>query len=649
MLMFTDMVGYTLLMQEDEGRARAYRDRQRVVLEEEVAGHGGEIVQVYGDGTLSSFSSAVEATRAAMAVQRRLSESPRIPLRIGLHLGDVVHDDHGVVGDGVNVAARVQALAVPGSVIVSDRIRDELANHPALVYRSIGRFKLKNVFRDIELFAIEGEGLVVPDASALPRAQRSEARSVAVLPFVNMSADPENEFFADGITEEILNALTRIEGLQVTARTSSFAFKGLNRDVRTIASELGVATVLEGSVRQAGNRVRITAQLVEASTGYHLFSEVYDSSLDDIFATQDEISQAIKERLEAQFGMSPGARPAVPSSHGHVHTQDPEAFKAYLKGRYHWQKWTREDSVLALEHLERSAELDPSCALPFSALANLYTFLGSVGQVPPADAYPRAAAFARHALELEPGAGEGKLALGVVKTFYDWDFEAAEENLTQAIERIPGSADARSAYSVLLKIVGRHAEAVEQGELAVRLDPLSPPMNRGLAVALLAAGRLEAAEEQIRRVITLDNTFRPGLQTAGWIRLAQGDVVGALTIWERVSEMADPENGSAFGVRGLAYGKLGRIDEARAMLDQLKERQGDTPLVGLHNDFALVNWGLGNLDETFRHLGEAVDARLGSVVFLATSPNWAPLRDDARFQALVERIGTRGRAGAFSD
>ena len=639
MLMFTDMVGYTLLMQEDEGRARAYRDRQRVVLEEEVAGHGGEIVQVYGDGTLSSFSSAVEATRAAMAVQRRLSESPRIPLRIGLHLGDVVHDDHGVVGDGVNVAARVQALAVPGSVIVSDRIRDELANHPALVYRSIGRFKLKNVFRDIELFAIEGEGLVVPDASALPRAQRSEARSVAVLPFVNMSADPENEFFADGITEEILNALTRIDGLQVTARTSSFAFKGLNRDVREIASELGVSTVLEGSVRQAGNRVRITAQLVEAATGYHLFSEVYDSSLDDIFATQDEISQAIKERLEAQFGMTHAATTTAPSMHGHVHKQDPEAFKAYLKGRFHWQKWTREDSVLALQHLERSAELDPSCALPFSALANLYTFLGSVGQVSPSDAYPRAAAFARHALELEPGAGEGRLALGVVKAFYDWDFDAAEENLTQAIERMPGSADARNAYAMFLKIVGRLDESVEQSEIAVRLDPLSPPVNRGLAVALLAAGRLEAAEEQVRRVIALDNTFGPGFQTAGWIRLAHGDVVGALTIWERLSEMSNSVEGGAFGIRGLAYGKLGRVDEARSMLKALQGRQGDTPAVGLHNDFALVHWGLGELDETFRHLGEAVDARLGSVVFLATSPNWAPLRDDARFQSLIERIG----------
>ena len=638
-LMFTDMVGYTLLMQEDEGRARAYRDRQRVVLEEEVVGHGGQIVQVYGDGTLSSFSSAVEATRAAMAVQRRLSESPRIPLRIGLHLGDVIHDEHGVVGDGVNVAARVQALAVPGSVVVSDRIHDELTNHPALLHRSLGRFKLKNVFRDMEIFAIEGEGLVVPEPSALPRSQRAEARSVAVLPFVNMSADPENEFFADGITEEILNALTRIDGLQVTARTSSFAFKGLNRDVREIASELGVSTVLEGSVRQAGNRVRITAQLVEAATGYHLFSEVYDSSLDDIFATQDEISQAIKERLEAQFGMTHAATTTAPSMHGHVHKQDPEAFKAYLKGRFHWQKWTREDSVLALQHLERSAELDPSCALPFSALANLYTFLGSVGQVSPSDAYPRAAAFARHALELEPGAGEGRLALGVVKAFYDWDFDAAEENLTQAIERMPGSADARNAYAMFLKIVGRLDESVEQSEIAVRLDPLSPPVNRGLAVALLAAGRLEAAEEQVRRVIALDNTFGPGFQTAGWIRLAHGDVVGALTIWERLSEMSNSVEGGAFGIRGLAYGKLGRVDEARSMLKALQGRQGDTPAVGLHNDFALVHWGLGELDETFRHLGEAVDARLGSVVFLATSPNWAPLRDDARFQSLIERIG----------
>jgi len=657
--MFTDMVGYTALMREDEGRAKAYRDRQRVVLEEEVAGHGGRIGQFYGDGTLSSFPSAVEAAQAAIRIQTRLSEAPRIPLRIGIHLGDVLQDDHGVLGDGVNVAARVQSLAIPGSVLISDRLQEELANHPYLPTVSLGRVQLKGVPRKMEVFALEGADLAIPNPAAFGGVA-TEERSVAVLPFMNMSSDPDNEFFADGITEEIINALTRVEGVQVTARTSSFAFKGEHRDVRSIAAELGVSTVLEGSVRRAGERVRITAQLIEAESGWHLFSEVYDGSLDDIFATQDEIAGAIVARLESHFGTSaPGignaatrdsagaGAPAqgvhgvhgVHGGHiGHVHSQDPEAFTEYLKGQYHRNRWTERDSLLAIEHFERSAEIDPGCALPFSALATMYTFMASVGRMEPSDAYPRAAAFARHALEVEPDAGEGFLALGLVKLFYDWDFEGARANIELALERIPGSADARQIHSLYLKAVGRHTESVEAARIAVRLDPLSMPANRGLAVSLLAAGRTDEALEVIERVRSLDDRFVAGIETAGFIHWDRGDRQTALDLWLSAPEVSgDPSIG--LGVRGFGLAQMGRVDEARELLAALEKECSDSPSLSLHNEFAMIYWGLGELDKTFDHLGKAVDRHMGSMVFLATSPNWAPLRHDPRFQALVDRIG----------
>jgi TolB-like protein/tetratricopeptide (TPR) repeat protein len=641
--MFTDMVGYTALMREDEGRAKAFRDRQRLVLEEEVAEHGGRIGQFYGDGTLSSFPSAVEAAQAAIRIQTRLSEAPRIPLRIGIHLGDVLKDDHGVLGDGVNVAARVQSLAIPGSVLISDRLQEELANHPHLPTTSLGRVRLKGVPRRMEVFALQGPGLATPNPASLAGTTPEEP-SVAVLPFVNMSSEPDNEFFADGITEEIINALTRVEGVRVTARTSSFAFKGQNRDIRSIAAELGVGTVLEGSVRRAGERVRITAQLIEAETGWHLFSEVYDGSLDDIFATQDEIAAAIVARLESHFGAAPDARrpgadaPAPPAPGHHIHTQDPEAFTEYLKGRYHWNRWTERDGLLAIEHLERSAEIDPGCALPFSALANVYTFMASVGRMEPSEAYPRAAAFARHALEVEPEAGEGFLALGMVKLFYDWDFEGARENIEMALERIPGSADARQAHSLYLKVVGRHAESVEAARTAVRLDPLSMPANRTLAVALLAADKTDEALEVTDRILSLDDKFLPGIEAAGFIHWARGDRQTALELWESVPEISgDPTMG--LGVRGFALARMGRLKEAREILEALEEVCSREPAPGRHNDFALVYWGLGDLERTFYHLGQAVDRRMGSMIFLATSPNWRPLRHDPRFQALVDRIG----------
>ena len=327
-IMFTDMVGFTALMQEDEHRAKSIRDRHRDALRESIEKHGGELVQFYGDGTLSVFGSAIEGVNAAVAAQRRLQQGPPIPVRIGIHIGDINHDKDGVYGDGVNVAARIQALSVPGGVLVSGKVFDEIKNHPELPATGLGEFELKNVQRPVRIFALSVPGLVVPDPKQMnPKEQRK--KTIAVLPFVNMSADPENEFFSDGIAEELINALTRVEGLQVTARTSSFAFKGKNKDVRKIGKDLGVSAILEGSVRKAGNRVRITAQLIDTRDGYHIFSKVYDRVLEDIFKTQDEISLEIVNELRATLPGN-GEKPSLVTAP----TENSEAYDSYLKGLY---------------------------------------------------------------------------------------------------------------------------------------------------------------------------------------------------------------------------------------------------------------------------------------------------------------------------
>lgn len=661
-IMFTDMVGYTALMQEDEARARSQRDRQRQVLEASIAEHGGRILQFYGDGTLSVFASAIEAVRAAMEIQRELRADPEVPLRIGLHTGDVVFDRNGVVGDGVNVAARIQGLATPGAILVSGKVHDELKNQPDIETRSLGRFRFKNVRSPMEVHAVVGAGLSSPDEAALGPAREREPRSVAVLPFVNMSSDPQNEFFSDGVSEEIINALTRVRDLRVTARTSSFAFKGRNEDVREIAARLGVETVLEGSVRRAGDRVRIAAQLIDARSGYHLFSEVYDRSLDDIFETQDELARTIVERLHVHLvptrtEAAPSDPPsgAAPRGHRHdygatgsllvrAHTHDTEAYTEYLRGRFHWNKWTPEDARLAIQHMERAAEMDPTCALPFTGLATTYTLLANLGQLPADDAYPRAAAFARHALELEEDAGESHLALAAVKMFYDWDFEGARESFERALALTPGAAEVHHLYSLFLKAMGRVDEAVEHMETAVGMDPLSLPYNQTLAVALQTAGRLDEAEARLDRILALDPNFRSSVETRGWIRFRRGDLDGAVEQFERLPRLADHPAAGA-GHRALVYGRLGRTDEVRAMGELLDRRAAEQPRVNLAMDRALFHWGLDDLDGVFSCFHRAVDERLGSVVFLATSPNWSALRDDPRFGEVVERIGLVPQAG----
>ena len=375
-IMFTDMVGYTALMQEDESSATTVRDRHRTVLREGIEAHQGEIVQFYGDGTLSVFPSAVQAVDAAVDIQSHLQLEPPIPVRIGLHIGDIIHDQDGVHGDGVNVAARVQGLAVPGSVLISGGVYQELKNHPRLPTRALGDFELKNVQRPLSIYAVAASELAVPSPADLSSSGNRTKKSIAVLPFVSMSSDPENEYFTDGITEEILNALVKFDDLKVTARTSSFVFKGKHEDVREIGRTLDVGAVLEGSVRKAGNRVRITAQLVDTADGYHLFSNSYDRVLEDIFTVQDEIARTIARELRVLFPVVGARTPTTVRKP----TESSEAYSLYLRGLHYWNQWTPNTTQEALGHFRDALTLDPDFALAYTGVARCYTHLGTSGR-----------------------------------------------------------------------------------------------------------------------------------------------------------------------------------------------------------------------------------------------------------------------------
>jgi TolB-like protein/Tfp pilus assembly protein PilF len=338
-----------------------------------------------------------------------------------------------------------------------------------------------------------------------------------VLPFVNMSNDPENEFFSDGITEEIINALTQVNGLKVTARTSSFSFKNQNQDIRAIADRLGVTHVLEGSVRRAGNRVRITAQLICATDGYHMFSETYDRSIEDIFAVQDDIARTIMGRLASHLGP---VQTSEEERQVHVaHSHDTEAYAEYLRGRFEFARFTPDGARRSLVHYERSIGMDPTCALPFTGLATSYVFLGAVGYLPATEAFPRAETAALRALELEPDAGPSHVALGAVKLFFDWDFEGAYRSLQKALTLTPGSADAHHVYGMYLEAVGEFEEAIEAMRTAVQLDPLSAVFNDSLAHSLSAAGRVGEAREQIEHTLRMEPHFRSAIESLGWIHI----------------------------------------------------------------------------------------------------------------------------------
>ncbi|HEY8968830.1 MAG TPA: adenylate/guanylate cyclase domain-containing protein, partial [Puia sp.] len=289
-ILFADITGYTAIMQENEQLARLKRKRFKDILTGAVQTFEGKILQNYGDGSLVIFNSARQAVCCGINMQTLLQEEPRVDVRIGIHLGDVSVEEESIYGDGVNIASRIESAAIPGSILISGKVYEEIKNQHDITTLELGFFEFKNVKEAISVFAVTNDGIVVPSRAALKGKTKTPVNRVAVLPFVNMSADPDNEYFSDGITEEILNTLTKIDNIQVTSRTSVFAFKGKSIDVRDIGAQLNVDKILEGSVRKSGNRLRITAQLINAADGYHIWSENYDRNLTDIFEIQDEIS-----------------------------------------------------------------------------------------------------------------------------------------------------------------------------------------------------------------------------------------------------------------------------------------------------------------------------------------------------------------------
>lgn len=650
-IMFTDMVGFTSMVQADERQAKLARDRQRSVLEQSIERFDGETLQFYGDGTLSVFNSAVSAVECAVAIQDalRLAELP-VEVRIGIHSGDVVHDENGVFGDGVNVASRIEGLGVAGSVLISGKVYDEVKNQPDIRTRSLGSFTLKNIEHPTRVYAVANRGLVIPPESSLREGRESRRRSIAVLPFVNMSSDPENEYFSDGITEEIINALTRVNGLQVTARTSSFAFKNDLDDVRTIASKLGVTHVLEGSVRRAGSRVRVTAQLISANDGYHLMSEVYDGTLDDIFALQDEISAKIVEHLADRLTPVPTSTGSADDPLVHQHSHDTEAYQEYLRGRCAAARYTPDLMRQAVEHFERSIELDPECGPPYSGLAKAYTFLGAMGHLTPDEAYPAAERAALRALDMEEGRGEAHVALALVRFFYYRDWKGAYEAFQRAISITPGSAEAHQYYAMYLHALDEPDECLNEAAIALRLDPLSSSIRQIHAEALLNAGEVDRAEQELEALIADDPDFRSAVEGLGLLKVSTGDPEAALAHFLRLPEMAGLKYAGA-AVRGYAYARLGRRDDALEMLDLLQSWEREDPKMMLSLDFSLVHQGLGDLDKAFQYINDAFDRRSGGVMFLGASGPWMDdaMTSDPRYDGLLARINHPRLRGAGLD
>src|SRR6188768_2728839 len=481
-IMFADIVGYTAMMQEDEVLAMDWRQKLKRKLEDEVKAHQGRILEFRGDGAMCSFISTIEGVRAAVALQLYMRAEPVVPLRIGMHTGDVIFEENNIYGDGVNIASRLESFALPGSIFISGKVHDDIKNQKDIQSISLGKFALKNVKEPVEIFAISNPGIRIPETNSLEgkgekvAEKKSIEKSIAVLPFLNMSNDPEQEYFSDGITEEIVNLLTHIKDLRVAGRTSSFHFKGRDIDIRLVGQKLNVRTLLEGSIRKHDLRLRITAQLINAEDGIQLWSERYDRELHDIFAIQDEIALAITEELK--ITLLEKDKVIINDKR----TTNKEAYDLYLKGRFFLNK--RGSGIKkALAYFQEASEIDPEFSLAYSGMSDAYSLLSFYGAIPPKKGMPIARQNAEKAIQSDPSNAEALTTLAFISVYYDWNWAEARKRFQRVFEINPRYAPAHFWYSYFLSYVeGRFDEGIEEAKKSELLEPLVSLFHQALSV-----------------------------------------------------------------------------------------------------------------------------------------------------------------------
>jgi len=669
--MFTDMVGYTALMQDDESRARAMRDRLRNTHRTHVPRHGGQILQFYGDGVLCSFASAIEATRCAIELQKALQKQPKVPARFGIHLGDVIFEKDGIVGDGVNVASRIEQVAVPGGICISEKVYDDIKNQSGIQAMSLGQIALKNVRRPIEVFALTGEGLAVPEKGRRVKQEKFEyaktnnrllkkgvykyggivvllilvgvafyfvspigtssvdRASIAVLPFKNFNDGRQDDYFSDGITEDVIAHLSRIGKLKVISRNSVMPYKNSKKSVRDIGRELNVAALLDGSVRREGSQIRIVAQLINAYNAENIWAQTYDRELTQIFAIQSDVAQKIATALETQI--SPDEKERL-EKRG---TESLEAYDSYLKGRYHWNKRIPDELQKGIGYFDQTLDKDSSYALAYAGLADSYTLLGNFNVLAPNVAYPRAKAAATRALEIDNGLAEAHTSFAFATMYYDWDWSSAEREFKRAIELNPSYATARSWYAFFLTVMGRFQQASDVREEAQGLDPLSVVVSADVGLALYFERKYDQAIEQYLKTLEMDPLFVAAYIPLGAAYVQKSMHKEALEVFSKAS-MYSGGLPIPVAALGYAYAVSGRQEDAIMMLDLLRDRASQEYISPYWT--SVIYTGLGDNDKAFEWLERAYEEKDGSMVFVKVEPAFDRLRSDPRFESLVKKM-----------
>jgi TolB-like protein/class 3 adenylate cyclase/Tfp pilus assembly protein PilF len=660
-ILSADVAGYSRLMADDEAATLRALNEARAVFALQIAAYHGRLIDNAGDSVLADFDSAVEAVACAAEVQRDLAarnadlpETRRMLFRIGVNLGDVIEEASGLYGDGVNVAARLQALAEPGGVCISGTVFDQVEGKLPLAFKFMGEQSVKNIPKPVRAYRLQHgparrvsaarhkavwlaavAALVIAASGAWMWQERakearlpttdlsrpSERPRLAVLPLDNFSPSADDEYFSDGMTEELISKLSRVTGLDVIARTSVMRYKRTEKSIADIGRELGVSAVLEGSVRKAGDKVRITVQLVDVGTQAHLWSQDFDRDLKDVFATQSEISEQVAKALHVRLVEAGGKAPSV---------ADLETYTLYLRGRHQAGDFQPEGLKRSILYFEQAIKRSPQDARSWAGMARSYAMLGWWATLPPDQSFAKAKPAAQRAIELDDRLAEAHISLGMVRFLYEWDWQGAEQAYLRALELAPGDSDAHLFYGIWLKAQGHNGKAVQRFYRANELDPFNMMANAELGWAAYFGGRLDEAVQSCRRTLEKDPNYLFALsclQTALTVKKDPESVAIAHKLLDLTAQ--DPY---FLGQLGWAYGMTGQRENALAVLAKLKALQASPPAV------YYVYLGLQDKGQTLEWMERAYQGRWSDVIWIKTDPAYDWLRADPRFQALMKKM-----------
>ena len=630
--MYTDMVGYTALGQRNESLSLALVEEQRKLIRPILSRFNGREIKTMGDAFLVEFPNALDAVRCAYDIQRATREyniplppESRVHLRIGLHLGDVVESQGDISGDAVNVASRIEPLAADGGVCLTRPVYESMHNKLDVQLVSIGMKSLKNVSEPVEVYR-----MVMPwEKGELAAPAQLDKTRVAVLPLANFSQESGDDYFADGLTEEMIGTLSKIRELRVISRTSVMQYKGKSKLIPEISRELRAGTILEGSVRKAGNRARVSIQMIDATEDQHVWAEDYDRDLQDIFAVQSDIARKVAEALKVKLLSE--EREEI----GQAPTTSVEANLHFLRGVYEIDKGGPSNMLRATEHFENAIKQDPRFATAYSSVAGAY--IAIAGETMPGDkAFPKAKEYIDRALSLDPELSHAHCWKGWLAFQYDWDWVEAENSLRRAIDFGPSNSSAHGFLGRVLASLARFDEAVSEMKRACELDPASPWMMELFGVVYYMAGLNQEARDMFQRVLDLNPMFAKARMGLAFVDVAEMKVDDAKV----EADAAATVDREAFfqANRAMVHASVGSYARAREILEKIlaaKEVYVAPAFI------SAIYYNLGDVERGHEWMKKARDERDPTIPWSSLWPIFGAARKDPRFVSMLHQLKLR--------